>query len=177
MTLTSTSRHPEGADYFTTFRWDLDNDGAFDDATGKSVSLTLPAAGRGGRRPRGLASPAATRPSIYYAFDVGADPNAPPPATTPTTPPVATPPPGARPAPLATILAASRPKVRKRPLPIRVRFAATAPRGTAVIEVYRGKRRIGIARTTVRRGGTKRVTRQADAAGPAAAAARARASA
>ena len=38
-----------------------------------------------------------------------------------------------------------------------MRFARTAPRGTALIEVYRGTRRIGIARTRVRRGATKRV--------------------
>ena len=40
---------------------------------------------------------------------------------------------------------------------LRVRFADAAPAGTAVIEVYRGSRRIGIARTKVAPGATKRV--------------------
>ncbi len=65
--------------------------------------------------------------------------------------------PPAKSGPLATILAAKRPKVRRGHFAIRVRFARTAPRGTAVIEVYRGGRRIGIARTKVKRGATKRV--------------------
>ena len=39
-----------------------------------------------------------------------------------------------------------------------MQFAKTAPKGTAVIEVFRGKRRIGIARTKVKRGATKRVS-------------------
>ena len=75
VTLTSTSRHPEGAGYFTTFRWDLDNDGAFDDATGKSVPHAFPAAGES---VVGLeaSKPGGDKASIYYAFDVGADPNA-----------------------------------------------------------------------------------------------------
>ena len=93
VTLTSISRHPEGEAYFTTFRWDLDNDGAFDDATGKSVAHTFPAAGEG---VAGLeaSKPGGDKASIYYAFDVGADPSAVPPATPPaaisqTPPPVA----------------------------------------------------------------------------------------
>ena len=39
-----------------------------------------------------------------------------------------------------------------------MKFARTAPRGTAVVEVFRGRRMIGIGRTRVRRGATKRVT-------------------
>jgi hypothetical protein len=59
---------------------------------------------------------------------------------------------------LATISSARRPKVGRRGrFTIRVRFARTAPRGVAVIEVFRGKRKIGIARTRVLRGGEKRV--------------------
>ena len=41
---------------------------------------------------------------------------------------------------------------------LRIRFAATAPSGTATIEVFRGKKKIGSARTRVRRGGSKRVS-------------------
>jgi hypothetical protein len=46
-----------------------------------------------------------------------------------------------------------------------VKFAKTAPRGTAVVEVFRGKRVIGIGRTRVRRGATKRVTVKLTTAG------------
>ena len=65
--------------------------------------------------------------------------------------------PPAKTGPLATILAAKRPKVKRGHFRIRIRFAKTAPKGTAVVEVYRGGRRIGIARTKVKRGATKRV--------------------
>ena len=155
MTLTSTSRHPEGADYFTTFRWDLDNDGAFDDASGRSISHAFPTAGQA---VAGLeaSKPGGDKASIYYAFDVEPGPDGGP-ARRPrprSCPPSRRRP---RPAPLATILAAKRPKVKRGHFPIRVRFAKTAPKGTAVIEVYRGGRRIGIARTKVKRGATKRV--------------------
>ena len=150
VTLTSTSRHPEGAGYFTTFRWDLDNDGAFDDATGRSVSAVFPTAGKG---VAGLeaSKPGGDRASIYYSVDVEPLPG----RTTTTVWPIVAP--LAKTGPLATILAAKRPKVRRGHFAIRVRFAKTAPRGTAVIEVYRGGRRIGIARTKVKRGATKRV--------------------
>ena len=42
------------------FRWDLDNDGEFDDATGRSISHTYTRRRRGGRRPRGLEARTAT---------------------------------------------------------------------------------------------------------------------
>ena len=59
--------------------------------------------------------------------------------------------------PLATILAARRPKVGDGRFGIRVRFARSAPAGTAVVEVIRTRRVIGIARARVLRGGTKRI--------------------
>ena len=154
VTLTSTSRHPEGADYFTTFRWDLDNDGSFDDANGRAISHAFPTAGEA---VAGLeaSKPGGDKASIYYAFDVEPAPGG---GTTTTITPVVpaiTPP--AKKAPFATILAAKRPKVKRGHFPIRVRFAKTAPKGTAVIEVYRGGHRIGLARTKVKRGATKRV--------------------
>jgi hypothetical protein len=79
--------------------------------------------------------------------------------STPATTPAAAPPaaPSLVPGPLATILVSGRPKVRHRRFAIRVNFAKTAPSGTAVIEVFKGKRKIGIARTRVRRGGSKQV--------------------
>ncbi len=152
--LTSTSTHPEGADYFTTFRWDLDNDGEFDDQTGRSISHTYP---RVGEAVAGLEVSRADGDvaSIYYAFDVVP---LPPGTTTTTTTPNPNPTATVVRAPLATILNARRPKVRRGRFAIRVRFARVAPRGTAVIEVYRASRRIGIARTRVRRGATKRVS-------------------
>lgn len=153
VTFTSTSTHPEGADYFTTFRWDLDNDGGFDDATGRSISHTYTQVGEA------VAGLEASRPngdvaSIYYAFDVVELPG----GTTTTPPPGATPATTVVPAPLATILNARRPKVRRGRFAIRVRFARSAPLGTAVVEAYRASRRIGIARTRVRRGATRRVS-------------------
>jgi hypothetical protein len=152
VTLTSTSRHPEGAAYFTTFRWDLDNDGSFDDANGRSISHAFPTAGVG---VAGLeaSKPGGDKASIYYAFEVEPAPG----GGSTTTTPAGTALPTNAPGPAATILAAKRPKVKRGHFPIRIRFARTAPRGTAVIEVYRGGRRIGIARTKVERGATKRV--------------------
>ena len=76
---------------------------------------------------------------------------APAPATPPA--PVARPA-GAR---LATILVSGRPRVRRGRFSLRVDFAATAPSGTAVIEVLRGKRTIGSARTRVRPRGSRHV--------------------
>jgi hypothetical protein len=156
--LFSTSRHPEGDDYFTTFRWDLDNDGRFNDDSGATITHTYTQVGVA---VAGLeaSKPGGDKAIVYYAFDVEPDPNAPPPAT-PTSPPTTpTPPPstGTVSGPLATVLVSGRPKVRRGRFAIRIRFARAAPRGTAVIEVYRGRRRIGIARTKVRRGATKRV--------------------
>ena len=111
VTLTSTSRHPEGADYFTTFRWDLDNDGAFDDANGRSISHAFPTAGEA---VAGLeaSKPGGDKASIYYAFDVepapgaGTDDDHDPGRARPSQPPAKT-------GPLATILAAKRPKVKR----------------------------------------------------------------
>ena len=155
VTLTSTSDHPEGAAYFTTFRWDLDGDGDFD-RPGRSVTTTFPTAGA---QVVGIeaSKPGGDKATAYFAFNVGADPNAPPPAPpnlTPT-PPAATP---KRAGFLATIHAAKRPKVRRGRFNISVRFARTAPAGVAVVEVFRGKRKIGIARGRVRRGGKRRIS-------------------
>jgi Trypsin len=150
--LFSLSRHPEGDDYFTSFRWDLDNNHTFGDRVGESIDVTF---SKVGMTVVGLEAsrPGGDRAEIYYRFRVDPAPaqggsTTPPPTTGGT--PSAT-------GPLVTILVSGRPKVRKGRFPLRVRFAKTAPTGTAVIEVYRGKRRIGIARTAVRRGATKRV--------------------
>jgi hypothetical protein len=160
VSLMSISRHPEGSNYYTVFKWDFDANRSFETASPtKSVTHTFTAAGE---QIVGLevSKPGGDTASAYFAFNVGADPNTVPPGSgePPTTTP---PPPGtiAKPTapPLATISAAKRPKVRGGHFRIRVKFAKTAPRGTAVIEVFRGRRIIGIARTRVRRGATKRV--------------------
>ncbi len=166
VTLTSTSTHPEdvpgGAEYFTTFRWDLDNDGTFETASptgSKSVSRTYPAPG-GAVAGLEASKPGGDKAKVYYAFDVGADPNTPPVTPAPVTPPPP-PPPVTQPATvhLATILNARRPKVsRTGRFKIRVNFHITAPPGIAVVEVFRGGRKIGIARGRVRRGGSRQMT-------------------
>ena len=156
VTLTSTSRHPDGASYFTTFRWDLDGDGDFD-RSGRSVTTSFPTEGE---HVVGIEASKAggDKATAYFAFNVGADPNVPP--TTQLAPPAATPPVAiAKPAGrLATIHSAKRPKVRRGRFNISVRFARAAPAGIAVVEVFRGKRKIGIARGRVRRGGTRRIS-------------------
>jgi hypothetical protein len=160
VTLMSISRHPEGASYYTVFKWDFDDDGVFETPSPtKNVTHTFTTAGE---EVVGIqvSKPGGDTASAYFAFDVGPDPNVVPPGS--SEPPGAAPPPPPttvkRAAPrLASISAAKRPKVRRGHFRIRVKFARTAPRGTAVIEVLRGKRKIGIARTRVRRGATKRV--------------------
>ena len=160
--LIATPEHPEGDDYFTEFKWDLDEDGDFDDASGKRIVMTVGAPGEAvvgirASKPAAGGKPEGDTTSAYFAFDVldapttgqSAQPGSPA-GPTPAANPVAS-------APLATILNARRPKVRRGRFPIRIRFARAAPSGIAVIEVYRGNRRIGIARTRVRRGATKRV--------------------
>jgi hypothetical protein len=162
VTLTSTSRYPPpglaGDDFFDTIKWDLDADGEFDDKVGKQFSHTFTREGTAIVGIEASNAAAGDSASAYFGFAVEADPNPPqqPPGSSgpaPTKPPTTTRVPG----PLATILVSGRPKVRNRRFAIRVRFAAAAPRGTAVIEVYRGTRRIGIGRTKVARGATKRV--------------------
>ena len=125
--------------------WDFDNDGTFD-AAGPSASHVYGGAGEfeavmpsrvpTGSRPRSAASDVAP----------AAPPPPPPPAASRK----------ARGAPGDD----SRPRKAKGPartLRIRLNFAASAPSGTAVIEVFRGRRKIGGARARVRRGGSRQV--------------------
>jgi hypothetical protein len=67
--------------------------------------------------------------------------------------------------PLARVLASGKPLVRHGRFHIRVNFTADAPKGTAIIEVFRGKKKIGTAKTRVRRNGSKRVTVKLSKAG------------
>jgi len=154
--LVSTSHPAKDAPAFTTFRWDLDNDSddSFNDASGKRIVVTFH---QPGAHVVGIeaSTPGGDRTSARFAFDVLPASSADGSGT--TTPAVPTTKPSAKAGPLATIFAAKRPKVKRGHFAIRIRFAKNAPKGTAVIEVYRGARRIGIARTKVKRGATKRV--------------------
>jgi secreted trypsin-like serine protease len=67
--------------------------------------------------------------------------------------------------PRASILASGKPLVTHGRFHIRVNFTADAPKGTAIIEVFRGRKKIGTAKTTVRRNGSKRVTVKLSRAG------------
>ena len=149
VTLISTSRHPEGASYYTSFRWDLDTDGQFDDATGDRVIQTYPAPGE---RTVGLevSRPGGDITSDHFTFGVGA---------APAPPAIVTPPPVARSATrLATILTLKRPRVRRGRFKMRINFAKEAPAGIATIEVFRGRKKIGSVRARVRRGGSRQVS-------------------
>jgi secreted trypsin-like serine protease len=84
------------------------------------------------------------------------------------------PPPVVQPAPIAPqppatgtarVLASGKPLVTHGRFHIRVNFTADAPKGTAIIEVFRGKTRIATAKATVRRSGSKRVTVKLSQAG------------
>jgi PKD repeat protein len=157
VTLTSISRHPEGAGYFNVFKWDFDQDGVFETSSPtKSVTHTFTTAGKQiGVVGLQASKVGGDKASAYFSFDVDPDPKVPPAQLGATPPPPAAKKPAVR---LATISAAKRPKVRRGRFRIRVKFAKTAPRGTAVVEAFRGTRLIGIGRTSVRRGATKRVT-------------------
>ena len=85
--------------------------------------------------------------------NVASPPPPPPPVVAPA--PIAPQPPSS---PSARILASGKPLVKHGRFHVRVNFAADAPTGTAIIEVFRGKKKIGTAKTTVRRNGSKRVT-------------------
>jgi secreted trypsin-like serine protease len=161
-----------GIDPFTTFDWDFDSDGDTDATTSDpTVTHSYPddanvVAGVTASQ-SGVDDTARDR----VALRVGDPPVTPTPTPTPTPQATPTPTPAAQPpasaprpvpiaasaGPLATILVSGRPRVRNGRFAIRVRFAPTAPAKTAVIEVIRNRRVIGIARTKVLQGGTKRL--------------------
>ena len=164
VTFSVTATNP-GIPAFTTFEWDFDSDGDVD-TTGDTVTHSYPDDADVVARvvAKGSGPDTATD---KLALRVG-DPT---PAPTPTPTPTATPAPSPTPqqpgpvaprpvvagGPLATILVTGRPRVRNGRVTIRVRFAPTAPARTAVIELVRKRRVIGIARTKVLQGVTKRV--------------------
>jgi len=164
VTFSVATTHP-GIPAFTTFAWDFDSDGDTD-ATGETVKHTYPDDANVVARVRASGSTPDTA-TDKVALRVGNPQPPPTPTPTPTASPQPTPAPQQpspvvpRPTvasgPLATILVSGRPRVRHGRFAIRVRFASTAPARTAVIEVIRNRRVIGIARTKVLRGGTKRL--------------------
>ena len=152
---------PAGAN----FSWDFDDDGVFD-ATGPSATHVYASAGQFEavlRITDAEGQPAEQRHELAVAPVPGtaattAGPT--PPATTPA--PAATPPASFR---LATILATGRPLVKRGRFRLRISFARDAPAGIATIEVFRRSKKIGSARTRVRRGGSKRVSVRLSKAG------------
>jgi secreted trypsin-like serine protease len=133
------------------FVWDFDNDGSFE-AAGPSATHVYP---QGGEFEAVLRI---TDDEGQFAEQRRELTVAPPPPPPPLPPPPPPPPPVASPTVrLATILVFGKPKVRRGRFRIRLNFAASAPSGIAVIEVFRGKRKIGGARARVRRGGSRQV--------------------
>jgi hypothetical protein len=116
VTFTSTSFHPE-ADGFTDYRWDFDADGAFDEASGASVTRTF---ATGGTYAVALeaSKPAGDRAVARRDVVVGAapppppppPPSSPPPAPPPAPPPVAPPP--APPPPVPRVIRCIVPRLR-----------------------------------------------------------------
>ena len=93
-TFTSTSFHPDGAGGFTEFKWDFDNDGAFDDGTGAAVVRTFPTPGIYSVALE-ASKPGADRAEVRRDVVVAAapPPTPPPPIAPPPAPPIPTPPP------------------------------------------------------------------------------------
>ena len=160
VTFTSTSFHPDGAGGFTDFKWDFDNDGVFDDATGATVAHTFPTAG-GYSVGLEASKPGVDRAETRRDVIVVAAPSpAPPPpaAPPPPSPPPASPPPPpsppVAPPPLPPVVRCVVPRLRGRTLAgARAALARAHCRLGAVTRSYS---------TTVRAG---RVMRQRPAAG------------
>jgi secreted trypsin-like serine protease len=157
VSFTATAVNPDVPGYFTGFAWDFESDGTID-AQDATPSHTYTEPGNYVARVRATGSgtdTAVAKVRVLVASPPPPAPPAPPPAPPGTQPNTTQPIPRAN---LATILASGRPKVRRGRFHLRINFAQDAPPGIAVIEVFRGTRKIGTAKTRVRRGGSKRVT-------------------
>jgi secreted trypsin-like serine protease len=157
VTLSATSTNPEGP-AFTDYTWSFGDNTAAEQ--GASVTHAYTSAGSfvarvtaSGSDPDGDTAVAQVRVNV-------ASPPPPPPVLTPA--PVA---PKGPARPMARVLASGKPLVRHGRFHIRVNFTADAPKGTAIVEVFRGKKKIGTAKTSVRRNGSKRVTVKLSKAG------------
>jgi len=157
VTLLSTSTHPEGPSGFTTFKWDLDQDGQFDDATGANIAQTYPTPGQ---RVVGLeaSKPGADVARFYGAFDVAAAPVVTPPQTggggTPLPSGGGQFPPVKEVARFATFKSPKSLKAKKGRFNVKVRFDATTPPGTATLTVLLKGKKIGSARVKIKPGKT-----------------------
>ena len=112
MRLFSTSTHPKGPTGFTSFKWDFNQDGQFDDRVGASLLETFDTPGR---QVIGLEVSDAhgDRATFYGAFNVGPAPAPVPPATTSTAPSGGGPPPPRPPSRLATLKSPKTLRARK----------------------------------------------------------------
>jgi trypsin/PKD domain-containing protein/PASTA domain-containing protein len=160
VTLTSTSFHPDGPGAFTAFRWDLNGDNTFGDATGSSATTTFPAAGtyHVGLEASNAAGDRAVAAQDVVVSGAPQPPPPQPPAPQPPPQPPAAPPPPLPPAPPAPL-----PPTQARCVVPNLRGKTLAGARTALA---RSHCRLGAVRRayslTVRRG---RVIRQAPRAG------------
>ena len=145
----STSTHPDGPAAFTSFKWDFDQDGQFDDRTGASLVETFPAAGE---QVIGLeaSNDEGDRSTFYGAFDI--DPAPVPPATPPSVGGQTLPPPAV--ARFATLKSPKSLRARKGRFSVKVSFHPTTPAGTATLTVLLKGKKIGSARVPIKPGGT-----------------------
>jgi trypsin len=143
---------------FTDLAWDFDSNGTID-AHGASPSHAYPTAGTYVARLTASTTGADTAVA-KVRVNVASPPPPPPPVVQPA--PIAPQPPAKG---SARVLASGKPLVTHGRFHIRVNFTADAPKGTAIIEVFRGKKKIATAKTTVRRNGSKRVTVKLSKAG------------
>ena len=172
VTLTSISRHPEGAGLLHDLPLGPRQRRRVRRRDGQERGAHLPGRRRGRRGARG--EQARRRQGVDLLrlrrrrgperSRAGASRRSP---TASTPPPAVSKPTAAR---LATILNAKRPKVSKKGrFKLRVSFTASAPAGVAVVEVFRGKQKIGSAKGLVRRGGSRQLTVKLIQGGPEAA--------
>jgi secreted trypsin-like serine protease len=148
VSFTATASRPAEVPAFTDFAWNFGDGSPVQHGTAVSHHYTAPGAYTARLTATGSGADTAV---TKVRMNVSTPPPPPPPVVIP--PPVVQRPSG----PVARI-SSGRPKVRGGRFRIRVSFRSDAPRGTAVITVLRGKRKVGSARTRVVPGGSKRVT-------------------
>jgi hypothetical protein len=156
VTLGTTASDPDGPGYFTTFRWDTDADGQFDDATGAKLTRTFPTAGQ---QVIGVeaSKPGGDVTSFYGVFDVAAAPAPPPPPPPAVTPPATTPAPPAV-GPKGTLTVARSLRARKGRFAVKLTFGPSTPTGTATLVVLNGRKKLATVKVPVRPGKTARAT-------------------
>jgi hypothetical protein len=158
VTFSATTAHP-GIPAFTHLDWDFDSDGVTDGG-GANPTHAYPTAGNYIARVTASGTgedTAVAKVAVHVAQPPVVTPISTPAPVVPQSPA----PPATSPIPragLATILSVNRPQVRHGRFKLRINFAQDAPPGIAVIEVFKGKKKIGSARVRVRRGGSRQVS-------------------